>query len=95
MRKVTFSQDHIDKLMRAIETVWQKRQQEFGKDEAMLDERLGELRAQTFSTVDKIKLFSSQTAIKYMEEELMKVEAETDKLSDEKEQKNRLFQHYY
>jgi site-specific DNA recombinase len=87
VRKVTFSQDHIDKLMLAIETVWHKRQQEFGKDEAMLDERLSELQAQAFATVDKIKLLSSQTAIKYMEEELMKVEAEIDKLNDEKEQK--------
>lgn len=89
VRKVTFSQEHIDNLVKAIETVWQSRQQEFDKGESMLDERISELQAQAFATVDKIKLLSSQTAIKYMEEELMEVEAEIAKLNEEKEQKQK------
>lgn len=89
VRRVTFSEDQIDKLMEAIGIVWQRRQQEFGNDEAVLDERINELQAQAFATVDKIKLLSSQTAIKYMEEELMKVEAEVAKLNEEKEQKQK------
>ena len=53
----------------------------------MLDERIKELQAQAFATVDKIKLLSSATAIKYMEEDLMKIEAEIEKLNEEKEQR--------
>ncbi len=89
VRRVTFSQEHIDNLMQAIRIVWEQRQEGFGQEEAVLDERLKELHAQAFATVDKIKLLSSQTAIKYMEEELMKVEEEIAKLDEEKEQKQK------
>lgn len=87
VHQVTFSQDHIDKVMAAIETVWQKRQEEVSSDEAVIDTRINELKAQAVATVDKIKLLSSATAIKYLEEDLMKIEEEITKLVDEKEQK--------
>ena len=35
--RVTFTDDHIDDLMKAIEIVWQKRQQDSGKDDAALN----------------------------------------------------------
>jgi site-specific DNA recombinase len=89
VRRVTFSQEHIDNLMEAIKIVWHRRQEELGQSENVLDDRIKALQAQAFATVDKIKLLSSQTAIKYLEEDLMKVEAELTQLNDEKEQKEK------
>ena len=65
VRRVTFTDDHIEDLTKAVEIVWQKRQQDSGKDEAVLDERISELKAQALATVDKLKVLSSETAIKY------------------------------
>ncbi|HKU18775.1 MAG TPA: recombinase family protein [Candidatus Saccharimonadales bacterium] len=89
VRKVTFTQEYIDALMTALETVWQQRREELGQDEALIDKRIDELKAQAFATVDKIKLLSSPTAIKFMEDELMQVEQELNKLNEEKEQKEK------
>lgn len=87
VHQITFTQDHIDNVMEAIETVWNKRQQEVNKDEIVIDNRMNELKAQALATVDKIKLLSSATAIKYLEEELMKIEEQMKVLASEKEQK--------
>lgn len=89
VRKVTFTQEHIDNVMEAVETVWQQRRDEFGQNEALLDKRISELQAQAFATMDKIKLLSSPTAIKFMEDELMQVDQEINKLNEEKEQKQK------
>ena len=74
--------------MQALETVWQMRHKDDGKDEAAIETRLTTLRAQALATVDKIKLLSSQTAIKYMEEDLMKIEEQMEDPISEKERKN-------
>ena len=85
---VTFADNHIDDIMQALETVWQMRHKDDGKDEAAIETRLTTLRAQALATVDKIKLLSSQTAIKYMEEDLMKIEEQIEELVNEKERKS-------
>lgn len=87
VERVMFTDDHIDDILRVLETVWQKRHQNDGKDEAALQTRLTTLRAQTLATVDKIKLLSSQTAIKYMEEDLMSIEVQIEELKAEIERK--------
>ncbi len=85
---VTFADDHIEDIMQALETVWQTRHKDDGKDEAAIETRLTTLRVQALATVDKIKLLSSQTVIKYMEEDLMKIEKQIEELISEKERKN-------
>jgi hypothetical protein len=50
---------------------------------------MGNLRAQALATVGKIKVLSSETAIKYMEEDLMKVEEQIKALADQKEKLKR------
>ena len=71
---VTYNDQYIDTILGAVKTVWQKHHENDGKDEAVLTARLTTLQAQVLATVDKIKLLSSQTAIKYMEEDIMKLE---------------------
>jgi hypothetical protein len=77
---VTYNDDYIDSLLGAVQTVWQKRHEDDGKDEAALTARLTTLRAQVLATVDKIKLLSSQTAIKYMEEDIMQLEQQIEEV---------------
>ncbi len=87
VHKVTFTDEHINDLMNAVEIVWQQRQQGVIQDEAVIENRIQDLKAQALATVDKIKLLSSETAIKYMEEDLIKIEEEVQTLTNEKEQK--------
>jgi hypothetical protein len=89
VHKMVFTDTHINDLMKAVEIVWQKRQQETGNDETAMDAKMGNLRAQALATVGKIKVLSSETAIKYMEEDLMKVEEQIKALADQKEKLKR------
>jgi site-specific DNA recombinase len=88
VQQITFTPDHIDNVMEAVQIVWNKRQEEVNEDEVVIDTRMDELKAQALATVDKIKLLSSATAIKYLEEDLMKIEEQMKELANEKEQKN-------
>ena len=54
-------------------------------DELHIDDKIKELRTQIQLAVDKIKFLSSDIAIKYMEEEIVKLEAEISGLMVEKE----------
>lgn len=87
VHQITFTPDHIDNVMEAIETVWNQRQEAANKEGEVIDQRINELKAQALATVGKIKLLSSATAIKYLEEELMKIEEQIKELANEKQQK--------
>jgi len=50
---------------------------------------MAELEAQALATVDKLKVLSSSTAIKYMEEDLMKTEEQIRALVDSKAQQKK------
>jgi hypothetical protein len=64
---------------------WEKQQTGLHEDEINFDVRIRELKTQAQLTVDKIKYLSSEVAIKYMEEELIKNEAEVADLEVQKE----------
>jgi hypothetical protein len=55
------------------------------KDEIDLDARITELKAQMQMSVSKIKMLSSETVIKYMEEDLLKTEQQIADLVAQKE----------
>ncbi len=82
-----FAPDHIGEVIAAVKTVWEQRQQVVNQEESTIDVRIEGLQAQTLAMVDKLKLLSSETAIKYVEEDLMKVEEEMNTLKAEKQRK--------
>ena len=84
---IIFAPDHIQDVIAAVETVWQQRQQVVDQEEATIDTRITALQAQASAMVDKLKLVSSETAIKYVEEELMKLEEQIKALEAEKQHK--------
>jgi site-specific DNA recombinase len=87
VQQVTFSQAQIDTLMSQIELVWNRRQESVINEEATLEARIETLKSQARATVDKIKLVSSEIAIKHLEEDLVKLEEEIKALEAEQAQK--------
>jgi hypothetical protein len=66
---------HIESLIDAVKTEWSKRQAETVRDTNMQRSQIAELKAQARMIADRIK-FCSQTTIKYLEEDLVRVEQE-------------------
>jgi transcription elongation factor Elf1 len=79
--------DRLDDVLQAVLTVWQQRQTQIQVDTVNRDKRREELETQIKVIVDKMKLISSPTAIKYMEEDLVKLEQDIVNLDTRNEEK--------
>jgi len=55
-----------------VTTEWEDRQKLVEEDVARIDEQINALELEAGQTIRKIKYLESQTAIKYMEEDLLK-----------------------
>ncbi len=73
--------DRLEKLFKAIEAAWERTNTEYLIGIQALDNRVEELKQQAMVSVEKIKALSSDTAIKYMEEDIMKIENQIETLS--------------
>lgn len=87
IRNLTMSDDHVDAVVSAVAAEYEARQQALRDELQAMDERITQLQADAEAAVGKIKVLSSETAIKYMEEDLMKVEAQIKDLRAEKAKK--------
>lgn len=76
VKSLRISEEYINELMEFIGEAFDKRQLDTHKDSVTLDLRLTQLQNQIRMNVDKIKMVSSETAIKYLEEDINKLEAE-------------------
>ena len=85
VKGLCISQEYIDELVSVVTEEWTKRQHEDSKDEVNIESKIAILKTQSQMTIEKIKLLNSEVAIKYMEEELIKVELEIADLQAEKE----------
>ena len=83
---VIVSPERFDEVMQAVLTVWEQRQAQTHVDADNRAKRREELTAQVMVILDKMKLISSATAIKYMEEDLVKLEQEIANLDNTKEE---------
>lgn len=72
--KVTISPERFDEVAEAVTEVWRQRNVNLQNEDILHANRRTELESQIRVIVDKIKLISSPTAIKYMEEELIELE---------------------
>ena len=82
VHQITYTQNHIDDLMDAVKIVWDKRQAELYSNQLVLQDKIKALKSEATAVVSKIKFLSSQTAINYMEEELIRIEEEIKNTSD-------------
>lgn len=83
------SQEYIDELMNAVVEEWNKRQITVTNDKDNLDKKIAQLQMEARLTADKIKMLSSETAIKYMEADLVEVENKIKELTKETYQTNK------
>ncbi len=81
---INLAPGYTDALVEAVVAEWEKRQEEMNKDKVNIDEQITGLKTQAKMAVDKIKLLTSEIAIKYMEEDLVKLEMQMADLLEEK-----------
>lgn len=81
------NREQIERVMSVIESEYNRRQEVIQGEIDTLEGRLQALQVEAEATVDKIKLLTNQTAIKYMEEELMNIEQQINALEAQKNKK--------
>lgn len=76
VKSIAVSQDQIEAITNAVTEVWQLRQLEADNERIVIANQIENLRKQAGSIVEKMRYLSSEIAIKYMEEDLVKIEAQ-------------------
>ncbi len=85
VKNIRLVPEHIDSLCKAVLAEWDKRQTEEKTTDAKLDTMISGLQLEAQAIMGKIKLLSSESAIKYMEGDLMKVEEQIVTLTKQKQ----------
>ena len=83
--------EYAKKLKQYTLKLWEEKIKTLEKDTQQLDNKINVLKISAKNTVDKIKLLSSDIAIRYMEEDLIKAEQEIKQLEEQKNQKPEKF----
>lgn len=76
---------YSDALVSTVLSEWEKREKEMSKDKVNYDSKISELKTESKLIMDKIKMLSSEVAIKYLEEDLVKIDQQISDLIIEKE----------
>ncbi len=85
VKNINLSQEYIDELVKAVNDEWYKRTKASNQEQLNIDTKIAELKMQARMAIEKIKYLTSETAIKYMESEVVKAEQQLSKLMEEKE----------
>ncbi len=78
---------YVEDLKKYVVDQWNKRTADAGKDENVIDAKIKELKTSAIAAAEKIKYLTSEIAIRYMEADLVKAEAEIQQLEQEKANK--------
>ena len=84
IRNLTVTNDAVQPVLDAVTAEWHLRNQSQLQALQDIDTRIAELRNDAVATMDKIRVLNSPTAIKFMEEDLMRIEKQIELLADEK-----------
>ena len=82
---IKISDDYIEALQALVDKAFEKQLYDKHQDAVTIDLRITLLRSQMKQAVDKIKYLTSETAIKYMEEDIVKLENEVTELLAERD----------
>lgn len=85
VQSIEIAPKFVEILTSSVLTEWEQRQGQIQTDTMHIDDKIRELRTQIQLAIDKIKFLSSEIAIKYMEEEIVKLENQIAGLLVEKE----------
>ena len=83
------SGDYADQYLKIIDESWDEVRKQYQAKVEFLDNKALELQQEVSSTVDKIKVLSSPTAIKCMEDELVRLEREVVQVKIKREEAER------
>lgn len=86
VRRLQINPQQLDTLLSAIEVKWNERQVQTAQDDKKLEERRQELETQIKAVIDRMKIVSSETVIKRMEEEVVNIEQQIAKLQTTSDQ---------
>ncbi|TAH32853.1 hypothetical protein EYC59_05515 [Candidatus Saccharibacteria bacterium] len=84
IKSVRVNQDYIEPLQKAVLAEWQKRQAQTQRDDRAITLRVEDLRVQAQMVAEKIRFLSSEVTIKYLEDDLLRIEAQIAELSASK-----------
>lgn len=84
---LTVSNEKIETVLEAVRIEWNRRNQSLLQELEGMEERIQELRKDAAATMDKIRVLSSATAIKFMEEDLVRIESQIEDLASQKAKK--------
>lgn len=84
VRDIKIAPGYTKALEEAVVTEWEKRKALSQKDEVNIDTKISQLQDQAKLTADKIRYLTSETAIKYVEEDLIKIDKQIAGLKEEK-----------
>ncbi len=76
--------DRLEKLFKAVEVALERTKSEYSAVIQALDNRIEELEGQTIISLEKIKSLSNDKVIKYMEEDVMKIDNQIKELNGKK-----------
>ncbi len=88
VRALNITPEYAEQLKTYVLELWNKRQNEAQKDNIQVESKVLELQASARTIVDKMKFLSSEVAIKYLEEDLIKIENEIKDLESAKGEKD-------
>jgi site-specific DNA recombinase len=88
IKTVDIAPGYSDALVSAVKIEWEKRESEIKKDVINYEAKITELKTQVKMTVDKIRMLTSEVAIKYLEEDIERIEQQIAELKIEKEKVN-------
>ncbi len=77
--------DRMEEVFKAIEISWERIRSEHEQKVVSLDIQIAQLKQEILATVSKLKVLQSETAIKYMEEDLVRMEAHIEELEAQKQ----------
>jgi site-specific DNA recombinase len=86
VRSIHIEPDRLDDLFKAVESSWEQVNAQYHAKVQAVDTRILELQNDASTTVGKLKVLHSETAIKYMEEDLMKIEKHIQSLEAQKQE---------
>lgn len=88
VKQFVVPQKRVDDLMSLIEAEFKKRQEQELTQRESFDEQIAALRSEAKMIINKLKVLTNETALKYLEEDLLRVEKQIKALQARKESQN-------
>lgn len=85
IKDIRLNREHVEPITNTVMTEWERQQKHQAVDIGCYDQQIKELELEAEVTVRKLKMVESETAIKYMEADLMNIEQKIQMIKSEKE----------